>query len=183
MLYLQRLLSTSAATPTLQRAILFNSLVNFKGLSGSWFETDRMIEFHNGDMKKIFKARQDSSLDLERLFEYCSLNSAYFTTLRYKLEQAFRVTRVKDTHATKSAQRDLLVMVEWLEKHSIIYIPGRRSNHIAPDLLNQGASRLANEALSKFNDRYQTIDDKDDSESEDAPTGFFTDGPAEEHYS
>ncbi|KAI9772518.1 MAG: hypothetical protein M1840_000723 [Geoglossum simile] len=51
MLYLQRLLSTSAATPTLQRAILSNSLVNFEGLSDSWFETDRMIEFHNGDMK------------------------------------------------------------------------------------------------------------------------------------
>ncbi|KAI9772517.1 MAG: hypothetical protein M1840_000722 [Geoglossum simile] len=73
-------------------------------------------------------------------------------------------------------------MAERLEKHSITYIPGRRSNHIAPDLLNQGASRLANEALFEFNDRYQTIDDKDDSESEDAPTGFFTDGPAEGHY-
>jgi hypothetical protein len=73
-------------------------------------------------------------------------------------------------------------MTEQLKKYSITYNLGRRSNHIAPDLLNQGVSCLANEALSKFNDRYQTIEDKDDNESEDTPTGFFTDGPAREYY-
>jgi hypothetical protein len=184
MLYLQRLLSTSAATPVLQRAILSNSLVNFKGLPDTWIETDRMIEYHNGDMKRIFKARRGSSLDVERLFEYCSLNSAYFTTLQSKLERAFRVTRVKGAHTTKSAQRDVLAMAERLSKRSIACVPGRQSNHLAPDLLNEGARRLANEALSKFNNRYQVIEeDKDDSEPEDTPAGFFTNHSTREYYS
>jgi hypothetical protein len=49
------------------------SLVNFRGNYDSWFETDRMMEFHIGNMKDIFRARRGSSLNLEYLFEYCSL--------------------------------------------------------------------------------------------------------------
>jgi hypothetical protein len=45
MLYLQRLTSTRAATPKLQRAILANGLVNRRGKGDSWYETDRLVEF------------------------------------------------------------------------------------------------------------------------------------------
>lgn len=183
MLYLQRLLSTSAATPTLQRAILSNSLVNFKGLPDSWLETDRMIELHNGDMKKIFRARRGSSLNVERLFEYSSLNSTYFVLLQRKLERAFGVTRMKGTHTAKSAQQDVLAMAGQLATCSVDCIPNRQSNYIAPDLLNEGAYRIANEALCKFNNQHQLVEENDDdNESENSPTGFFTDGPAEGYY-
>src|SRR5436309_971712 len=55
MLYLQWLVSTPAATPELQRAILAHSLVNKRGTSNSWFETDCLVEIHNGKMKDIFR--------------------------------------------------------------------------------------------------------------------------------
>ncbi|KAL9594963.1 MAG: hypothetical protein Q9179_005169 [Wetmoreana sp. 5 TL-2023] len=58
MLYLQRLISTSAASPELQRAILANGLVNPRGAADGWFETDRLVELHNGTLKKLFKDRR-----------------------------------------------------------------------------------------------------------------------------
>ncbi|KAH8743566.1 hypothetical protein F5883DRAFT_40480 [Diaporthe sp. PMI_573] len=62
MLYLQRLISTDAAAPELQRAILANGLVNPTGVHDSWYETDRLVEFHNGTLKTIFNDRRGSSV-------------------------------------------------------------------------------------------------------------------------
>src|SRR5467141_1658455 len=67
MLQFQKLLTTSAS-PTLQRAILANNLVNFRGSHDSWFETDRMMEFHIGNMKDIFRAKRGSCSHLNHCF-------------------------------------------------------------------------------------------------------------------
>ena len=78
MLYLQYLISIPAATLELQRTILANGLVNHQGKRDSWYETDRLIEFHNGNLKKLFKAKHRSAITLDYLFEYCSLNTEFF---------------------------------------------------------------------------------------------------------
>jgi len=176
MLHLQRLLSTSAASPPLQRAILANSLVNFRGCHDSWLETDRMIELHNGDMKQMLKARRGSSMTVERLFEYCSLNAPYFVCLQREIECIFGVTRIKADHTTKSAQRDVIIMAKRLSKSSLALTPGRRTNHVAPDLINEGGRRLSDDGLQKFNDRtcsYLIDGFNDNGEPEEPPLEVF----------
>ena len=84
MLYLQHLFKGSQ--PYLIRAILSNSLVNLQGRSDSWFEIDRLIELHNGNMKKLFQAKRGSSIELESLFNNYALNSAHLEELGREID-------------------------------------------------------------------------------------------------
>ena len=152
MLYFQKLLTTSA-TPALQRAILANSLINLRGHQDSWFETDRMMEFHIGDMKEIFKAKRGSTIHLDYLFQYCSLNSSFFRLLRSEIERIFSV-HVNPGHTVKSATYDLTVMAERLVRQgSLAYKNDRTTKFVAPDLVRLGVAELAGETMEKFNSR------------------------------
>jgi hypothetical protein len=177
MLHLHRLVSTSAASAVLQRAILANSLVNFKGEADTWFETDRMVEFHNGDMKAILKARRGSTLTIDKLFELSALNSAYFDRLRVRIEEVYGVTRINGDHTRKSAKEDIVLMADWLATSSILATPGRKSNYVAPNLVNIGGERLAGDALYKFNNHFSRVqpDDPDDGEDQidELPPHFY----------
>ncbi|KAI9652352.1 MAG: hypothetical protein M1829_001665 [Trizodia sp. TS-e1964] len=52
-----------------------------RGKPNTWFETDRLVEFHNGIMKQLFKARHHWQLLLEDLFNRFSLTSVPLTRL------------------------------------------------------------------------------------------------------
>jgi len=77
------------------------------------------MEFHNGNMKDIFKAKRGSSINFEYLFEYCSLNSLYFHLPRTRLEKAFDVHNSSE-HIVKSAKYGLTVMAEKLVRQNSI---------------------------------------------------------------
>jgi hypothetical protein len=149
MLYLQRLFLASQAPLT--RAILSNSLVNLRGSVDSFFETDRLVELHNGNMKELFNAKRGSSITLEHLFRNYSLNSAYLKNMSNEVERLFSA-RSNSDHSPKSAQTDIRLMAERLAASSIVYARrGRAVKYPAPDVLAKGAIRLASDALAKFN--------------------------------
>ncbi|KAF9882711.1 hypothetical protein FE257_005506 [Aspergillus nanangensis] len=152
MLYFQKLLTTSAS-PVLQRAILANSLINLRGHQDSWFETDRMMEFHIEDMKEIFKAKRGSTIHLDYLFQYCSLNSSFFRLLRSEIERIFHV-HVNPEHTVKSATYDLTIMAE------------------------TGPPGFVGEIMKKFNSRELRgygieSEELEESETGDLPVDFF----------
>lgn len=93
MLYLHRLISTSAASPELQRAILANGLVNPRGAADGWFEIDRLLELHNSTLKKLFKDRRGSAITLDYLFEHCALNTEFFANLANQIESLYGIDR------------------------------------------------------------------------------------------
>ncbi len=93
MLYLQRLISTSAASPELQRAILANGFVNPRGKTDGWFETDLLVELHNGTLEKIFADRRGSAIALDYLFEHCYLNTKFFASLANHIESLYGIDR------------------------------------------------------------------------------------------
>ena len=148
MLYLQRLFK--ASKPCLTRAILSNSLVNLRGCPDTWFETDRLVELHNGNMKKLFTAKRGSSIHLEYLFKNYSLNSAHLAELGNQIDRVFGA-RSNSEHTLKDARKDILVMAEMLYPSSLARISGRTVNHKAIDALAIGALRLSGDVLAKFN--------------------------------
>jgi len=151
MLYLLRLTSTRAATPELQRAILANGLVNRQGKADSWYETDRLVEFHNGTLKKLFKAKRGSALTLDYLFEHCALNTDFFDSLTKQMESFYSVNR-NSKHPEKSAERDIRIMAQRLSCNgSIAPQSGRTVKHEAIDVLKVGAMRIAGKAIANFN--------------------------------
>ncbi|KAJ5557875.1 hypothetical protein N7513_003461 [Penicillium frequentans] len=177
MLYFQKLLTTSA-TPALQRSILANSLINLRGHQDSWFETDRMMEFHIGDMKEIFKAKRGSTIHLDYLFQYCSLNSSFFRLLRSEIERIFHV-HVNPEHTVKSATYDLTVMAERLVRQgSLAYKNDRTTKFVAPDLVRIGVTKLAGETMERFNSRELRgygieSEELEESQTGDLPVDFF----------
>ena len=151
MLYLYRLISTSAASPQLQRAILANSLVNPRGAADGWFETDRLVELHNGTLKKLFKDRRGSAITLDYLFEHCALNTEFFANLASRIESLYGIDR-NGKHPEKSAKLDIMVMAQRLSRTgSIATHGGRTVKYKAADILHLGAIRVAGDALVKFN--------------------------------
>ena len=150
MLYLQRLTSTRAATPELQRAILANGLINRRGKVDSWYETDRLVEFHNGTLRKLLNAKRGSSLSLDYLFEHCALNTNFFDTLAKQIESFYGINRNME-HPEKSAERDIKVMAQRLSQSgSIALNSGRTVKYKATDVLAAGAIRIAGKAIANF---------------------------------
>lgn len=150
MLYFQRLISTPAATPALQQAILANGLINLRGRPDSWFEFDRLVEFHNGTLKELLTARRTSSLNLDYIFRYLSLNSSTFFTIQDCIDGIFGLLR-NSNHTTKSAQFDIRIMAERLYGDSMALHNGRKVKFPALDLMADGAKRLSCDCLPKFN--------------------------------
>jgi len=181
MLYLQCLFL--ASIPSLTRAILSNSLVNLRGHPDMWFETDRLVEFHNGNMKKIFRAKRGSSINLEHLFRVYALNSAYLTNLCGEVERLFCMHSSSE-HSSKAAGLDIRLMAERLAASSIIYDKKRNVKYSALNVLAIGAQRLAGDALHKFNAR-ECLDERElddsllDEDDEDRVDEFF-DHPGED---
>ena len=111
MLYLQHLTSTDAATMELQCAILANGLVNHQGKVNSWYETDRLVEFHNGTLRKLLNAKCGSALMLDYLFEHCALNTNFFDSLAKQIEPFFSINYGHE-HPEKSAKGDIRIMAQ-----------------------------------------------------------------------
>ncbi|KAI9846753.1 MAG: hypothetical protein M1837_003602 [Sclerophora amabilis] len=150
MLYLKRLLSTSATDAALQRAILANSLVNVRGNSNTWYETDRAIELYNSRMKDILRTQHTSSIDLDYLFEYCALNAAQFKNLEWKVESFFEV-KLNSRHATKSARQDILILTRELKRWSMKFKCDRKVKFKVADLLGEGLGQIKS-ATDRFNE-------------------------------
>ncbi|KAH8751037.1 hypothetical protein F5883DRAFT_434467 [Diaporthe sp. PMI_573] len=182
MLYLQRLISTDAAAPELQRAILANGLVNPTGVHDSWYETDRLVEFHNGTLKTIFNDRRGSSVTVKYLMENCALNTEFFKAIAEDME-SFLFIKQNGVHAEKPAIIDLRLMARALAKGGSITGTQRHVvTHDAVDLFDAAIPKLAGEALCKFNKKESTdpldlsANDFDTEEDEvvDEVDDFFT---------
>src|SRR5437016_13400789 len=95
---------------------------------------DRLVELHNGNMKRIYKAKRGSSITIDHIFQVYSLNSTYIMTLNYCVEH-FLGAKSNSDHTSKSATEDILLMAERLAAGSIVSTQGRTVQHPSLDML------------------------------------------------
>ncbi|KAF5122360.1 hypothetical protein E5D57_002265 [Metarhizium anisopliae] len=153
MLYLKRLISTTAAAPELQRAILANGLVNTTGADDGWLEIDRLVEFHNGTLKTILRDRRGSAITVKYLMENCALNTEFFKSVAENIESLLGMNH-NANHPEKKAIKDIRMMAGVLvESGSITGTQRRPVTHEAIDLFDAAISKLAAGSLCKFNRR------------------------------
>jgi hypothetical protein len=166
MLYFLRLTTTKAASPELQRAVLANGLVNTSGADDSWFETDRLVEFHNGQLKTIFNDRRGSAITVQYLMENCALNTEVYRSLDLGMESFLDLSHNR-THPDdgEKMQNDIKIMAEKLfNDGSISGTLQKPVMHEAVDLFDAAMSKLGGDALVKFNRKEcRGITDVDDS--------------------
>jgi hypothetical protein len=151
MLYLLRLVCTDPSSPELQRAVLANGLVNTSGAEDSWFETDRLVEFHNGTLKTLFRDRRGPNMTVQYLMENCALNTEFYRSLNNNIAQFLQYAD-NGKHPEKDASLDIQAMAEKLFRSgSITGIQGNSVSHEAIDLFEVALPRLAGDCLPKFN--------------------------------
>jgi hypothetical protein len=134
MLILWRLVGTSACDPVLQRAILANSLVNLRGRPDSFFETDRLNELLNLQLKELLWTRGNSTFGMDELFKWSVLTISYTGALRDIFERAFG-ERTNSEHTTKSPALDIRYLADQIRKDSIMRYMRRSADFEAPSLL------------------------------------------------
>ncbi|KAI9652759.1 MAG: hypothetical protein M1829_001479 [Trizodia sp. TS-e1964] len=126
-------------------------LVNLQGKPDTWFETDRLVEFHNGNMKHIFKSRHHWQLSLEDLFNRFALSAKPLSILVNGMRSLLEVP-VDGHHPPKKPSKDLQVMASCLLESSVVEHPGRVVKDRAPELRVLGYIKLAGGAIKKVND-------------------------------
>ena len=89
LLYTLYAIDSSAATIRLQESILMNSLVNLRGDEESSFETDRLLEILNNNLKTFQHERSYFSKYSDTLLENWALNGPYLMKLKEIVEFYF----------------------------------------------------------------------------------------------
>jgi len=108
---------------------------------------------NNDTLKKLFKNKRESAITLNYLFEHCALNIEFFVTLANHIESLYGLDR-NDRHSEKSAKLDIMIMAQRLSRTgSIALHSGRTVKYEATDILHLEATRVADDALVKFNRR------------------------------
>ena len=126
--------------------ILANGLVNHQGKVDSWYETDRLVEFHNGTLRMLLNAKHGSALMLDYLFKHCALNTDFFASLTKQIESFYSVNH-NSKHPEKSAECDIRVMAQCLScSRSIALHSGWTVKHKAVDVLEVGGKCICETA-------------------------------------
>jgi hypothetical protein len=122
--YAQALLHTlhtidsPAATIKLQDAILMNGLANLRGDGNSNFETDRLLELLNNNLKAFQQERSYLSKNSDTLLENWALNHSYLLSLKEMMQTTFGINN-SSKHPVKSAAEDIWSMAITLASQSL----------------------------------------------------------------
>lgn len=149
-LEMQRLLSTKACSPALQRAILTNSLINARGKEDSFKEVDLDIEHHNGNLKEFLNSRRNGTVGVDALFKYAILCSDHATSLKEAIEKAWG-EGTYGKHTNKDPGRDIFSLAWSLHESSLVWTGGRACLHRSPNIMGDGLTALLTGALHRFN--------------------------------
>ena len=81
----------------------------------SWFEIDRLVEFHNRILKMLFQDKCGSAITLVYLLEYCALNTEFFAAIAHQTESLFSINQ-NSNYSEKSTKLDIAIMTQCLSR-------------------------------------------------------------------
>jgi hypothetical protein len=147
--YYKWLTDSLAADPQLQKAILYNSLVNRRGAKDSYFEMDRAVELLNGLIKQLKADRHTSSIHEKLLLgRYTQLIKFY-----ERQQDKFRETltkRMNAYHGRKPLDDQIYLFARYLVESGVAKEgPSRVSRFDPTDLMTVG-SRQLNDKIQRF---------------------------------
>ena len=139
----------------------------------SWYEIDKLVESHNSTLKKLLKAKCDSTLILDYLFEYCTLNTDFFASLTKQIESFYSMNH-NSKYLKKSAECDIRVIAQCLScSRSVTMHSGQMVKYEATDISEVGVICLGGRTIANINRMAYSTDydylegDKDELDDED----------------
>ena len=153
LLYTLHTVDSPASSDRLQEAILMNGLVNLRGAEDSHFETDRLLELLNNNLKVFQQERSYFSKNSDQLLENWSLNSPFLLALKGVIETTFGKPN-SPRHPAKSAAEDVWSMALNLAHKSLSrQTHDRFSLNPTVNLHMAGLEGLSGNIL-KYNEQY-----------------------------
>ena len=154
LLYTLHLVDSPAADKRLQDYVLANSLVNLQGKEDTNFELDRLLELHNGKLKKFQKERTNFATDRrDEVLQRWALIGPMLDRLQDSIERPFG-EHYAGEHAPKKADEDIFSMAVLLSTSSLKEPRlNQFSRSLAPELLRLGCDRLG-EAVYDYTEQY-----------------------------
>ena len=161
-LYMLHLMSSKASDKRLQDFVLANSIVNLKGQEDSNFELDRLLELHNGLLRRFIKERtffgNGNPDDLVRRW---AVIGPLLDRLKSSLHRSFRLG-VDGAHPEKRSADDVFTMAFRLHQNGEMCqqaVP-RSSDFPAPNLVVSGWDVLfEGETVMAYNNRYEYFEE------------------------
>jgi hypothetical protein len=147
--YYKWLTDSPATEPQLQKAILYNSLVNRRGAKDSYFEMDRAVELLNGLIKQLKADRHTSSIHEKLLLgRYTQLIKFY-----ERQQEKFRETltkRMNAYHGRKPLDDQIYYFARYLVESGVAKEGSNQVSRFNPrDLLIAGSEQL-NDKIQRF---------------------------------
>jgi hypothetical protein len=147
--YFKWLTDSPAADPQLQKAILYNSLVNRRGAKDSYFEIDRAVELLNGLIKQLKADRHTSSIHEKLLLGRYTQLIKFYERQQEKFREIF-TRRMNAYHGRKPLDDQIYLFARYLVESGVAKEgPGRVSRFNPTDLMIAG-SRQLNDKIQKF---------------------------------
>jgi hypothetical protein len=149
--YYKWLTDSPATDPQLQKAILYNSLVNRRGAKDSYFEIDRAVELLNALIKQLRTDRRTSSIHEELLLGRYTQLLRFYERQQEKFRQAF--TREMNSYRGRKPLDDqLYLFARYLVESGVAKErPGRISRFNPKDLMRLGCDQL-HQKIQRFSD-------------------------------
>jgi hypothetical protein len=154
--YFKWLVSTSATSPILKKAIWSNMLVNLEGKRSTFYAVDLLIEHGNGALKEVLFRNRTSTFDLLDLFRREAILAGFHGSLRIAFENAFKV-HITGRHPDKVYETEIFMVASELARDSIRKVESKVS-YLAPDLLEDGWDKLGyGGKLDEYNSKFPSV--------------------------
>lgn len=150
LLYYKWLTDSPASDKRLQRAVLYNSLVNPHGSSNTYYEEDNSVEELNLVVKTLMRNKRTSSQDLITLLQRYTHNIKFFQRQRKAFSKAF-FPAPKGYKPSKLADSQIFIYALILVKDGKIKEIPRTSIFQTQDLMTVGLDKLYDK-VEQFND-------------------------------
>ena len=161
-LYMLHLLCSRASDKKLQDFVLANSLVNMQGRENSNFELDRLLELHNGLLRRFINERTCfSNGDADDMLRRWATIGPLLDGLKNSFHMALGM-RIDGTHPVKRASDDIFSLALRLQKNAEMcqQTTPRNSDFPAPNLVLSGQQVLfSGDTVFAYNCKYEYVEE------------------------
>ena len=157
-LYMLHLTSSGASDEKLQDFVLANSIVNLKGQQDSNFELDRLLELHNGLLRRFINERTSfGNGDPDDLIRRWAVLGPLLDNLKSSLHKTFKLS-IDGAHPEKPSNDDVFTMAFRLHQNGEMcqQTTPRSSHFLARNLVVSGQQTLfEGDTVLSYNNRYE----------------------------
>lgn len=153
-LYLKHLIDSNHTTAEARQLIAAVLLINPKGTRDGFYSIDFVNEFHNHDIKEVWKdCHLSSTSSVQKLATFCTLNTIFIKTVRHVFHHLWgKNTFGKHTEAACAKLLKNIACCFWITIKENVF--QTRKLKWSYDVFTAGCKKLTSFAISDYNAKF-----------------------------